>query len=74
MLGVQAEVGAGNIAPFRDDSNVSRDIDPKVDIQVFQDPSDPRQYIFYYWFNLKYPAKRFFGQYSVDNPFFGTAV
>ena len=74
MLGVQAEVGSGNIAPFRDNSGVSRDIDPLTDIQVFQDTSDPRKYIFYYWFNLKYPAKRFFGQYSVDNPFWGTTA
>ncbi len=74
MLGVRAEVGSGNIAPFKDSAGVSRDIDPKTDIQVFQDPSDPRKYLFYYWFNLKYPAKRFFGQYSVDNPFWGTTA
>jgi hypothetical protein len=71
MLGIQAEITAGNIAPYRDASNNVRDIDPLTDIQVFQSPSDPRTYLFRYWFNLKYPAKRFFGQYSVDNPFFG---
>jgi hypothetical protein len=74
MLGLQAEIGAGNIAPFRDNSSVPRDVDPTIDIQVFQSTTDPRTYIFYYWFNLKYPAKRFFGQYSVDNPFFGTTA
>jgi hypothetical protein len=74
MLGIKAEVGAGNIAPFRDSTGATRDIDPKIDIQVFQSSTDPRTYIFYYWFNLKYPAKRFFGQYSVDNPFWGTTA
>lgn len=74
MLGVQAEIEAGNIAPFRNSNGTARDIDPKTDIQVWQSTTDPRKYVFYYWFNLKYPAKRFFGQYSVDNPFFGTTA
>ena len=70
MLGLQAAINAGDIAPFRDNSGNYRDVDPTTDIQVWQDTTDPRVFLFNYWFNLKYPAKRFFGQYSVDNPFF----
>jgi len=70
MLGIQASINAGDIAPFRDNNNVIRDIDLTTDIQVWQDTTDPRIFLFNYWFNLKYPAKRFFGQHSVDNPFF----
>ncbi len=73
MLGIKAEIESGNIGPYRDAANATRNIDPSTDIQVFQSSTDPRKYIFRYWFNLKYPAKRFFGQYSVDNPFFGPA-
>jgi hypothetical protein len=69
--GINASINAGAIAPFRSSTGATRSIDLSTDIQVFQDPTDPRTYTFKYWFNLKYVAKRFFGEYSVDNPFFG---
>lgn len=70
VVGIQANIEAGNIGPYRNSNSVLRDIDPSTDIKVFQAEGDPRTFRFRYWFNLKYPAKRFFGEYSVDNPFF----
>ena len=67
---IRSNINAGNIAPYRNDDGTTRDIDLLTDIQAFQDSTDPRTYTFKYWFNLKYVAKRFFGEYSVDNPFF----
>ncbi len=74
MLGILAQIGAGTIAPFRDSAGFPRDIDALTDIVVYQSSTDPRVFYFKYWFNLKYPAKRFFGEYSVDNPFFAPAA
>ncbi len=68
---LRAFIAQGAIAPFKTDTGITRDVDFARDIQVFQDASDPTKYNFKYFFNLKYPAKRFFGEYSVDNPFFG---
>jgi len=73
MLGILAQIGARTIAPYRDEAGFPRDIDATMDIQVYQSSIDPRSFYFKYWFNLKYPAKRFFGEYSVDNPFFAPA-
>lgn len=70
VLGIEAEINAGSIGPYRDSGGIVRRIDPKTDIQVFLSTTDPRTYYFRYWYHLKYPAKRFFGEYSVDNPFF----
>lgn len=74
MLGILAEINAGTIAPFRNPDGTVRDIDPRSDIQVFQSTTDQRTFFFKFWFNLKYPAKRFFGEFSVDNPFFAVAA
>ncbi len=74
MLGILANINNGTIGPYKNSDGSSRDIDPKTDIQVFQSSTDPRTYLFKYWFNLKYPAKRFFGEYSVDNPFFAATA
>lgn len=65
-------IASGAIAPFKTTEGVTRDIDFSKDIQVFQDKTDPTRYFFRYFFNLRYPAKRFFGEYSVDNPFFSS--
>jgi len=73
MIGLLAQINAGTIAPYRDEAGFPRDIDASSDIQVYQSSTDPRTFYFKYWFNLKYPAKRFFGEYSVDNPFFAPA-
>lgn len=64
-------IATGAIGPFKNDDGVTRDIDFTKDIQVFQDKTDPTRYFFRYYFNLRLPAKRFFGEYSVNNPFFG---
>jgi hypothetical protein len=64
------EIGAGAIGPFRDASGNARPIDIARDIVVEQDTNDPTQFFFKFFFNLRYPALRLFGEYSVDNPFF----
>jgi hypothetical protein len=70
VLGILANITNKTIAPYRDKSGLTRDIDATTDIQVYQSSTDPRVFYFKYWFNLRYPAKWFFGEYSVDNPFF----
>jgi hypothetical protein len=69
-IAITSQIGAGNIGPYRNSNGSVRDINLLTDIKCVPDPSDPRSYLFKYWFNLKYVAKRFFGEYSVDNPFF----
>ena len=69
-LAISAQINAGVIAPFRNSDGTTREISMITDIKVAQDSADPRSFVFKYWFNLKYVAKRFFGEYSVDNPFF----
>jgi hypothetical protein len=69
-LALKAQINAGSIAPYRTSAGVTRDIDLMTDIKCFQDPTDPRSFLFQYWFNLKYVAKRFWGEYSVNNPLF----
>lgn len=64
------EIGAGAIGPFRDSNGNTRPIDLNRDIVVEQDPNDPTQFFFKFFFNLRYPALRLFGEFSVDNPFF----
>jgi len=67
-----AEIEAGNIGYYTNDDGSVRDIDYSKDILVFsQYAGDKRNYKFKYWFNLKYPAKRFFGEYQVDIPLGG---
>jgi hypothetical protein len=70
MLGILANIENGTIGPYTDESGNIRDINPAADIQAWQSTSDSRTFYFRYWYNLRYPAKRFFGEYSVDNPFF----
>lgn len=69
-IAIKGMISNGTIAPFRNADGSTRDINLMTDIQAYQDETDPRSFIFKYWFNLKYVAKRFFGEYSVDNPFF----
>lgn len=64
------EIGSGAIGPFRDSAGNVRGIDMSRDIIVEQDPNDPTKFFFKYFFNLRYPALRLFGEWSVDNPFF----
>lgn len=67
---LEAAISSGAIGPFKDSSGRTRRIDYSTDIQVYQAKNDARKYYFRYFFMLRYPGKRFFGEYSVDNPFF----
>ena len=69
-LAIKAQINAGVIAPYRNSDGTTRELDFTTDVQALIDSSDPRTFTFKYYFNLKYVAKRFFGEYSVDNPFF----
>lgn len=62
-------ISSGAIGPFRDANGVSRDIDISKDVQAEQSKSDPTRFTFRYWYYLRYPALRFEGQFSTDNPF-----
>lgn len=63
-------VAEGAIGPYTDPNGNRRAIDLNQDIVVEQSQTDPTQYNFFFFFNLRFPALRLFGQYSVDNPFF----
>jgi hypothetical protein len=65
-------IGSGAIGPYRDANLASRDIDLSRDVQAEQNRSDPTKYSFRYFYFGRYPALRFEGEYSVDNPFFST--
>lgn len=68
------EIGSGAIGPFRNTDNTPRGIDLIRDIEVQQSPNDPTKFFFKYWYNLRYPALRLFGEFSVDNPFFSAGT
>ena len=59
------------IGPFRDSAGNIRPIDLRADIKVVQNVNTPTEFDFAYWFNLRYPALRLFGTYTVDSPFLG---
>ena len=63
-------VAEGAIGPYVDPNGNRRAIDLNQDIIVERSETDPTQYNFNFFFNLRYPALRLFGQYSVDDPFF----
>jgi hypothetical protein len=63
-------IESGAIGPFRDSNGSSRDIDLSRDVQAEQSKSDPTKFYFRYFYYRRYPALRFFGEFSVDNPFF----
>jgi hypothetical protein len=68
---LQGEIGSAAIGPFRNPDDSTRRIDLTTDIEVSQDPNDPTKFFFKYFFYLRYPALRFFGEFSVDSPFAG---
>lgn len=70
---ISGEVGNGSLGPFRDENGFTRPINLLTDVQVFQDQNDPTKFNFAFFFNLRFPALRFFGEFSVDNPFFSVA-
>lgn len=67
---LQNEISTGSIGPYTDRDGRVRNLSISEDIQVSRDPNDPTQFLFDYWYNLRYPALRLRGRYSVDNPFF----
>jgi hypothetical protein len=68
---IASEIGKGTIGPYRDRATGTiRPIDLKTDIRVAQNVNVQTEFNFAYWFNLRYPALRLLGEYSVDNPFF----
>lgn len=70
---ISGEIGARSIGPYRNKNGTTRRIDLTTDIEVEQDQNDPTKFFFKYWYNLRYPALRLLGEFSVDNPFFTTA-
>jgi len=71
---IGGEIGSFAIGPFRNNDNTARAIDLTTDLDVQQSPNDPTKFFFKYFFNLRYPALRLFGEFSVDNPFFTPAA
>ncbi len=67
---IRSLISSGSIGPYRDSTGASRDIDLSRDVQAEQSSTDPTKFRFRYFFFLKYPALRFEGEFSVDNPFF----
>jgi hypothetical protein len=67
---LQGLVGSGAIGPFRDDQGRTRDINTAADIQVFQSSTDPTRFDFRFYFNVRYHAARFFGEFAVDSASF----
>lgn len=64
-----ASIETGDIGYYTNDDGTVRDLDYTVDITAWRSGTDPRAYNFRYYFNAKYPAKRFFGEFTVDVPF-----
>ena len=65
-----SRIDSGDIGYYLNSDGVTiRDIDYTQDIVAYRDSLDARTYRFKYFFNLKYPAKRFYGEFVVDSPF-----
>jgi len=62
---ILGEIESGNIGYYTDDDGNVRDIDYNVDLVAFREAGDPRNYRLRYYFNLRYVAKRFFGEFTV---------
>lgn len=62
------------VVPLANGGFQVRDIDIRTDIFVQRDPNDPTTFYFKYWFNLRYAALRFFGEFTVDTPFASAAA
>ena len=66
---IAKEINNGTIGPFRDSAGNIRAIDLRTDIRVAQNPNVQTEYDLAFFFNLRYPALRIFGSYSVDAQF-----
>lgn len=71
---IGGEIGSAAIGPYTNPDKTPRPIDLTKDLEVQQSPNDPTKYFFKYFFNLRYPALRLFGEFSVDNPFFAATA
>lgn len=71
---IGGEIGSFAIGSFRNADNTARSIDLSTDLDVQQSPNDPTKFFFKYFFNLRYPALRLWGEFSVDNPFFAPSA
>ena len=67
---LKSAISDGVISTFTDADGTTREVDTTKDIYVKRDLTDATKYCFKYWFNLRYPAKRLFGTYTVDTPFY----
>jgi len=69
-----ALINSSAIGPYRNSDGTSRDINYATDIQATQSTTDPTAFNFTYYYNLRYPALRFYGTFSVDtNVFLNTS-
>jgi hypothetical protein len=69
VIVLKSAISDGIIATYIDENGLTREVDTTKDIEVRRDDTDATKYLFKYWYNLKYPAKRLFGTYTVDAPF-----
>jgi len=69
VIVLKSAISDGIISTYKDENGLTREVDTTKDIEVRRDETDATKYIFKYWYNLKYPAKRLFGTYTVDAPF-----
>lgn len=53
------------IAPWTDANGATRQFDPNEDVAAVSDENDSRNYYYNFWYNLRFPGKRFMGLYSV---------
>jgi hypothetical protein len=70
VIVLKSAISDGVISTFTDADGTTREVDTTKDIDVKRDLTDATKYCFKYWFNLRYPAKRLFGTYTVDTPFY----
>jgi hypothetical protein len=65
---IEQEILAGEVGKYRDANGRARPIDLSRDVQAMQHPTDPTKYKFRYSANMRYVAKRFDGEFTVDAP------
>jgi hypothetical protein len=71
---ITGEIASGNVGPYTDaTTGAVRDINLATDIIVRRRGTDARVYEFDFWFNLRMPALKFLGTFSVDTAFFSAS-
>jgi len=66
---ILSSIESGDIGYYTNDDGTTRDLDYTKDIVAYRLAEDPRNYKFRYWYMQRYPAKRFWGEFTVDVPF-----